>query len=390
MKTYNILSGYIRFKRQFPLAMLAVCLIAGSGCQSKKTEPAAATTAASDSTPLLRLTPAQLANAGIRTDSVAYRSVPSHLNASGKTENLPGERASVSAVYGGYVEQIAVLPGQQVSQGQMLAVLSDPQYVQLGQDYLAASARLQLAEKEQQRLQLLQSQEAASLRELEAAGSQVETERINRAAAAEKLRLAGIAPEKLTSAALSRRVTLSAPIAGTVTAVNTNLGKRSAAAEVLFEITSRSQPRVILEVFEKDLARLNEGQSVTCWQPDAPDRIYKGRIEAVIRSIGAARTAQVRCLLDVAAPALPEGAFMQARIATGSTEGSMLSDKAIVRNAGKTWVFAEVEQGSYRLLPVRVLHSADGFSVLEGRLPRKLYVTEGAYTLLMTLKNTEE
>jgi cobalt-zinc-cadmium efflux system membrane fusion protein len=359
------------------------------GCQSTPDKKPLAEAAPADSVWRVVLNATQLANAGIETDTAGRASLPLLLHSTGKVENLPEDRASVSAVYGGYVEQVSVLPGQVVRKGQVLAVLSDPQYVQLGQDYLAARTRLQLAEQELQRLSQLRQQEAASQREVEALRAQVENEQINRNAAAEKLRLAGLDPTQINAGNLSRKVGIASPLSGTVTAVYVNLGKRTSSTDVLFEISGQNAPRMVLQVYEKDLPQLALNQAVNLWQSGAEDRVFKGTVEAIIPAIGVERTAQVRCRITEPGMQLPPGAFLNASIETGRSQGSVLPEEALVRHAGKVYVFREERPGQYRMQAVTTVQTGAGRAVLAA-LPPGRYVTRGAYTLLMTFKNNQE
>ena len=368
---------------------MGAVLLFFAACQSSPDKQPLAEAAQSDSVWRVVLNATQLANAGIQSDTPGTASLPLLLHSTGTLENLPGDRASVSAVYGGYVEQVSVLPGQVVRKGQVLAVLSDPQYVQLGQDYLAARTRLQLAEQELQRLSQLRQQEAASQREVEALRAQVENEQINRNAAAEKLRLAGLDPAQVNAGNLSRKVGVTAPLGGTVTAVNVNLGKRVAPSDVLFEISGQNALRAVLQVYEKDLPHLALNQAVSLWQSGAAERKFNGMVEAIVPAIGAERTAQVRCRITEPVMQLPPGAFLNASIETGRSHGSVLPEEALVRHAGKVYVFREERPGQYRMQAVTTVQTGAGRAVLAA-LPPGRYVTRGAYTLLMTFKNNQE
>jgi len=360
-----------------------------AACQSSPDKQPLAEVAQSDSVWRVVLNATQLANAGIQSDTPGTASLPLLLHSTGTLENLPDDRASVSAVYGGYVEQVSVLPGQVVRKGQVLAVLSDPQYVQLGQDYLAARTRLQLAEQELHRLSQLRQQEAASQREVEALRAQVENEQINRNAAAEKLRLAGLDPAQVNAGNLSRKVGVAAPLGGTVTAVNVNLGKRVAPSDVLFEISGQNALRAVLQVYEKDLPHLALNQAVSLWQSGAAERTFNGMVEAIVPAIGAERTAQVRCRITEPVMQLPPGAFLNASIETGRSQGSVLPEAALVRHAGKVYVFREERPGQYHMQAVTPVQTGSGRAILTA-LPAGRYVTNGAYTLLMTFKNNQE
>jgi cobalt-zinc-cadmium efflux system membrane fusion protein len=74
----------------------------------------------------------------------------------------PQNLASVSAPSGGYVKYTKFMPGMHVNKGETLAILEDPQIVQLQQDYLLAKSNLSYARKDYTRQNDLNKSKAAS------------------------------------------------------------------------------------------------------------------------------------------------------------------------------------------------------------------------------------
>ena len=145
----------------------------------------------------------------------------------------------------------------------------------------------------------------------------------------------------------------------------------------------------MLQVYEKDLPHLALNQAVSLWQSGAAERKFNGMVEAIVPAIGAERTAQVRCRITEPVMQLPPGAFLNASIETGRSQGSVLPEEALVRHAGKVYLFREERPGQYRMQAVTTVQTGAGRAVLAA-LPPGRYVTRGAYTLLMTFKNNQE
>ena len=74
----------------------------------------------------------------------------------------PQNLVSISIPLGGYLRSTNLLTGTHVSKGQTLALMEDPQYIQLQQDYLTAKTKLVYAEKEYNRQKELNESKASS------------------------------------------------------------------------------------------------------------------------------------------------------------------------------------------------------------------------------------
>ena len=86
--------------------------------------------------------------------------------------------------------------------------------------------------------------------------------------------------------------------------------------------------------------------------------------------------------------------FMNAEIEIQSKEAYTLPEDAIVRYGNKQYVFAARDSSIFEMLEAQTGNSEHGYTAL---LPSatlhpesQTYVTKGAYSLLMKLKNKEE
>jgi cobalt-zinc-cadmium efflux system membrane fusion protein len=66
----------------------------------------------------------------------------------------------------------------------------------------------------------------------------------------------------------------------------------------------------------------------------------------------------------------------------------------LVRFQGKHFVFNQIDKNKYVMVEVTTQNSQNGFTQItfpnNADMSEKIFVTKGAYTLLMTMKNKEE
>ncbi|MDQ2769440.1 MAG: efflux RND transporter periplasmic adaptor subunit, partial [Bacteroidota bacterium] len=121
--------------KTFPYFTLLLPFLIACGSQADKVadKPAAPPTRAPDE---VYLNTAQVQAAGIELGTFTRRDLGTEVQATGQIDVPPSHRVSVTAIMGGYVQQLPVLPGQFVRRGSVLATLRSPEYLKLQQDYL--------------------------------------------------------------------------------------------------------------------------------------------------------------------------------------------------------------------------------------------------------------
>ena len=95
-------------------------------------------------------------------------------------------------------------------------------------------SKLNYARLDYQRQQSLNETKTTSDKVYQLASTEYETQRVLVTSLAEKLRLIGINPERLTESSISRRVAIHSPINGFVSKVHVNIGKYVQPSEISF------------------------------------------------------------------------------------------------------------------------------------------------------------
>ncbi|RYD90915.1 MAG: HlyD family efflux transporter periplasmic adaptor subunit, partial [Sphingobacteriales bacterium] len=234
----------------------------------------------------VQLTEQQYANAGLQLGHPQLRPTGQLLKVNGTVEVPAQNHHTISFPMGGYFRSSPLIPGMTVRKGQLLATLEDASFIQLQQDYLLSRARLQFAQADFYRQEELSKTQSNSQKAYQQARAEFESLRVAVRAGAERLRLVGINPDRLTEQNITRVVSLYAPASGIVSAVHVNPGKFVAPTDVLFEIMDPSNLHVQLTVFEKDAAGIRKGQRVWCSSNLQPDKKIPAVVELITPAIG--------------------------------------------------------------------------------------------------------
>jgi len=369
---------------------LSVLLITSliNGCNSSAKEEPGVKSVADKS--MVELSPEQLKQINLLIEEVQPRNISTTLKLNGQIDVAPQNLVSVSVPLGGYVKSTNMFPGTQVRKGLLLATIEDPQYIQLQQDYLSTKNRLGYAGKEFARQRELNIAKAGSDKVMQQAESDLKNLSIENKAMAEKLRLIGINPDKLTENNISRAIKIYSPIDGYVSKVNVNIGKYVVPSDILFELVNPNDIHLNLTVFEKDLNKLKIGQQVAVYSNSDPDKKYITKIVLVSPSLSNERSMDIHCDFEKYDKALVPGMYMNAEVAVNSNVTDALPDEAFVNFENKDYVFVNTGNNSFKMTATNRGKSENGYTAVDPVLKGKKIVVKGAYSLLMKLKNTSE
>lgn len=371
---------------------LSVILFALSACGGKK--PATATTDQAVDPNIVTLTDAQLKNASLTTGKIGLKEISSILKLNGKIDVPPQNMVSISVPLGGYLKSTKLLPGMHVNKGEAIAVIEDQQYIQLQQDYLTAKARVGYLENEYIRQKDLNESKASSDKVFQQAEADYRSQQVLITSLAEKLQLIGIKVRNISASKISRSVNIYSPINGFVSKVNVNIGKYVSPTEVLFELVDPTDIHLALKVYEKDLDKLYTGQTLVAYTNNEPEKKHKAEILLIGRDLSAERNADVHCHFETYDKTLVPGTYMNAEIQVKNSQAPVLPTEAIVQFEGKQYIYKVIGGGRFEMIPVTTGESENGFTAIvlpaKDMDPNTVFVTSGAYSLLMMMKNKAE
>ena len=185
--------------------------------------------------------------------------------ATGKIISLPNNEATVSSCIDGRVEQVYVVPGQTVTAGQSLLRISSIAFVEMQQQYITACNDAEFMHLEYERQRELRSKDIGALADFQSIEARYKNTLGQRAALAEKLKMLGIDPAKISQSAdvqVSSSFDLRTPIAGTITRLTASLGVNVSANALLAQVINTGDLLAQIAIFEKDIDVIKPGKPV--------------------------------------------------------------------------------------------------------------------------------
>ncbi len=372
------------------IALLGILTILA--CTGNKTKEAVEVEKGNDSlsADLVTLNAAQLKTANLAFGTAELMSMHKILKVNGAVDVPPSNIVSISIPMGGYLKKTSLIPGMFVKKGNLLAVLEDPSYIELQQDYLTAKSKLVYLEADFNRQRDLNATKSTSDKIFQLSRSDFESQKYLTKSLSEKLKLLGIDPLALNENNISRAINFNAPINGYVTKVNVNIGKYVTPTDILFEIIDPSDLHLRLIVYENDATNLKVGNKVSFYTNNDIRKKYLAKVAVINPNINEDKTTEVHCHLVNESVRLYPGTSANAEIELNDAKVNAVPEQAIVKWQNKPFVFIKMEGNSFKMVPVEVGVSTNGYVEIKNDLGKQAIVTSNAYTLLMQLKNSAD
>ncbi|HET7321751.1 MAG TPA: efflux RND transporter periplasmic adaptor subunit, partial [Longimicrobiaceae bacterium] len=180
---------------------------------------------------------------------------------------------------------------------------------------------------------------------------------------------------------------VTAPFSGVVVARDASRGEMASPAERLFTVANLERLWIELDVYERDLTRVAEGQTVDVATAAYPGRVFAGKV-VYLGDILDPETRTVRARVEIPNPdrLLKPGMFANAtiRVGGGGSLRVMVPRAAVQELDGRTIVFVPGDRpGEFRAVPVEVGEAlSDGRVIILGGLQTGAQlVIAGAFSL---------
>jgi cobalt-zinc-cadmium efflux system membrane fusion protein len=335
------------------------------------------------------LTREQTDLAGFEFGKIEPKILSGDVAARGKLTLPNKNQAFISPVMRGVVSSINVTPGQMVKKGQVMAYLTHPDYIELQQQYLTAINSLEFLENDFARQTRLYNENVSSEKKY----LQTKTDFQGTKAKAKSLELMldqiGLDVEIIKTGEIITSIPVKTPIDGVVNSIMVSLGMNISEGDELFEVTCRKKLFVDIDVFEKDIMKVEKGQRVSFVLSNVDSKSY----EATIISIGgkvtqAGRVVKVLAEFENQGEMLFPGMFVAAKIHTGEEEFEALPESAIMNyGSDKPYIFyttsnPDSPEIEFAKTPIVTGFEEDGFIQVKllSQIPHNArIVTRGGY-----------
>ena len=382
--------------RSLLLLLLAAALAAGTAAcggdgdvAAKGEEPAKVEEKHADEEGVVRLDSAALALAGIQVRAV--ETVESAgLPVTGTITYDANRVSHIGARTDGRIVALRADLGQRVRGGQVLAILESPEVGQIRAEEHEAASLVRIARENYERERRLEEQGISSRKELLDAEAELRRNEAAQRSARERLRVLGAGNGE------GSRFSLLAPFAGVIVERHASLGEMAAPADRLFTLANLERVWIELDIFERDLQRVAEGQRVNVATAAYPGTSFPGRIVHIGEILDPQkRTVRARVEIPNDSGALKPGMFADAVIQVaggGGVRTVVVPQDAVQEMEGRKVVFVPGDAaGAFRVQPVELGEPVDGnrVTVLSGLRAGDRVVTVGAFVLRSELAKGE-
>jgi Cu(I)/Ag(I) efflux system membrane fusion protein len=307
---------------------------------------------------VVRIDPATVQNLGVRTVPVQRRVLASTIRVPGTIGWDLRQATTVSARVDAVVSRLNVrAPYTTVTAGQPLAELLAPAWSSAVAEYRA--------------LQQAHSADARALR----------------AAARQRLQVLGMTPADIRSAERNggrSSITLHAPQAGVVTALEVREGQQVKAGQTLMTLNGLSTVWVEAALPQAAAGAVRPGTPVAVRVDALPGRSFRGTVEMLLPDIDdATRTQRARIVLDNPDGALSPGMFVTVQLDPVRGKAvPVVPDDALIATGTRTRVIVAEGNGRFRAVPVRAGRSAGGYTeILHGLAGGETVVVSGQFLI---------
>ena len=299
-------------------------------------------------------------------DTARSEPVRRNLSAPAAIEPDPQRFTRLFPPVAGKVARLHVQLGDAGTNGQVLATLHAPEFMQAQGDFLKARSALSVARRQLERQKDLFEHKIAAAREVEQAQSDFESAQSTVDSATARLRAYGLDPDKDP---LGQPLRLCAPMTGRVVELAAGLGEfRNDNNAPLMTIADLSTVWLTASVQEKDVRFVVKGEEVRAVLPAYPGETFTGTVAAVGDLLDPeTRVIKVRVVMANPQGRLKPGMFATVNLVDFPENLVTVPTTAVMEAGGTTVVYEQT--APWRFEPREVTlgaHQGDRIVILKG------------------------
>jgi cobalt-zinc-cadmium efflux system membrane fusion protein len=337
----------------------------------------------------LHLTKEQAKTIGLEFGSLSSIKVNDFVKATGTLGIPPNAYYSVSSKANGIIVGTKKLvEGNYIEKGAIIAYLENPDFISTQQEYLEAIAQLELKQYDVERQKSLVESNAGITKNLQSAEADVAVLEARTKGLAKQLSFLGISTSNLTPSTIRQQIAIIAPMSGFISKINFHNGMYAQSSESLMDIISSQHIHLELDVFEKDIVNIKEGQKINYSVPALGQTIYFGVVEVIGKEFNInSKTVRIHGHLDDPKPTFLKDLFINAKIYLNDIESEALPEEAIIRDGTNSFIYVADENENdkeieFEKISVVTGATENGFTSVNliDTIPEGMeIVTKGAY-----------
>ncbi|MRR34447.1 efflux RND transporter periplasmic adaptor subunit [bacterium] len=331
---------------------------------------------------------------GVAVAPAQKQRLPGMISATGKVEANADRIAHVSPRISGKVVSVRASLGDSVSAGQQLVSLDSVELGEALSRYHQSKTRLALAQSNMDRIKTLVEKKIAARKDILQAETDYKIAQTDLHSDEERLSLYGVALSDLKGSNHRKPLLpVRSPIGGIITEKHAIVGELADPSKSLYTVADLSSVWVLVDIHEKDLAKVRRGQSATVIVSAFPEVKFRGRITYLADLVDEA-TRTVKARVEVANPGrkLKPEMFATVELALAADAPPVLAvpEDAVQELDGRKLIFVAENDTEFAARPVELGRASGGMvEVVSGLKEGERYAAKGAFILKSELKKGE-
>ena len=316
------------------------------------------------------------------------------VSVTGKVEANADRIAHVSPRISGKIVAVRASLGDSVAAGQALATLDSVELGEALNRYRQSKTKLALAQSNMDRIKGLVEKKIAARKDILQAETDFKTAQAELHSDEERLSLYGVSSSELKGDNHKRLLLpVRSPIGGIITEKHAIVGELSDPSRSLYTVADLSSVWVLVDINEKDLAKVHKGQGAIVTVGAFPDMKLKGRITYIADLVDEA-TRTVKARIEVANPGRklkPEMfATVELVLAANAPPVVAVPEDALQDLDGKKVLFVAEHEAEFAARQIQAGRTAGGLvEIVSGLNEGERYAIKGAFILKSELKKGE-
>ncbi|MBR9922685.1 MAG: efflux RND transporter periplasmic adaptor subunit [Bacteroidetes bacterium] len=347
----------------------------------------------------IHLTKEQIETMSIKFGDFSNVKINDFIKATGTLDLPPNAYSSVSAKANGFIKSTKkYVEGSYIKKGVNMGYLENPEFIQQQQAYLEVQAELSFLHQELERQTRLVNANAGVAKKQQKLQSDVNMKSATLKGIGKQLAYLGINTSNLSPDNITERIAIISPMAGYITSINMHNGMYVTPQQELMEIVDEKHLHLELDIFEKDISSIKEGQKISYTVPAMGSQVYDGEVHIIGKEFNTEnKTVRIHGHLEKERPKFIKDLFVEAKIWLNDQTVQALPEKAIIKDGASSYIYVandQTDEDEIKFEAIRVVQGTtdNGFTSVKliDAIPDKMkIVTEGAYYVFAQSKAGE-
>lgn len=346
---------------------------------------------------VVRLSAESIKQINLETETVSLQPFTGYLTIPAKVITNQDNEAQIGSLVQGRVHQVFVKVGDFVKAGQVLMTVEGLDVGEIKAGFMIAKAALDYTKANYERQKKLFDEKIGSQKSLLESQAEYEKALAEYKAEDKKIHSVGLSDEDVTDANKSEDHTsgtlpIKSSINGIVVERNVVIGQLVDATTNAFKVINTSSVWVDGQIYEKDIAKINQKTNALFTSATYMNEKFAGRIIYIGQTVDEqSRTITVRGEFNNSNSKLKPQMFGELKIpVSANAKAIMIPEESVVKESGNDYVFVQISDTTFEQRKVLTGSSVDNrIEIKEGLKEGEKIATKGVFYLKSELKKDE-